>query len=64
MKKQIKAIDTRGRKLGGETPLLCTPLVGRTRERLLAEAAGVLGKSPTSSNGASISSTRSATPAR
>ena len=62
MKKQIKAVDTRGRKLGGETPLLCTPLVGRTRERLLAEAAArPLAKSPTSSNGASISSTRSVT---
>ena len=46
MKKQIKAVDTRGRKLGGETPLLCTPLVGRTRERLLAEAARVLLQKP------------------
>jgi 3-dehydroquinate dehydratase I len=46
MKKHIKAIDTRGRKLGGETPLLCAPLVGRTRERLLVEAAGVLGQKP------------------
>ena len=36
MKKNIKAVDAHGRKLGGETPLLCTPLVGRTRERLLA----------------------------
>ena len=42
MKKSIKAIDARGRKLGGETPLLCTPLVGRTRERVLAEAASAL----------------------
>lgn len=46
MKKHIKAIDARGRKLGGETPLLCTPLVGRTRERLLAEAARVLKQKP------------------
>jgi len=46
MKKNIKAVDARGRKLGGETPLLCTPLVGRTRERLLAEAAGVLRQRP------------------
>jgi 3-dehydroquinate dehydratase I len=46
MKKHIKAVDARGRKLGGETPLLCTPLVGRTRERLLAEAGGVLRQKP------------------
>jgi 3-dehydroquinate dehydratase I len=46
MKKQIKAFDVHGGKLGGETPLLCTPLVGRTRERLLAEAAGVLTQKP------------------
>jgi 3-dehydroquinate dehydratase-1 len=46
MKKSIKAIDARGRKLGGETPLLCTPLVGRTRERLLAEATVVLRQKP------------------
>ena len=41
-----KIIDIRGRKLGGETPLICTPLVGRTRERMLAETASVLGKRP------------------
>jgi 3-dehydroquinate dehydratase-1 len=46
MKKQIKAIDARGRKLGGETPLLCTPLVGRNRGRVLAEAASVLRQKP------------------
>ena len=46
MKKHIKAVDAHGRKLGGETPLLCTPLVGRTRERLLAEAASVLRQKP------------------
>ncbi|MEO8677325.1 MAG: type I 3-dehydroquinate dehydratase [Casimicrobiaceae bacterium] len=46
MKKNIKAVDAHGRKLGGETPLLCTPLVGRNRERLLAEAAGVLRQKP------------------
>ncbi len=39
-------LDPRGRKPGGETPLVCTPLVGRTRERVLAEAAGILPKSP------------------
>jgi 3-dehydroquinate dehydratase-1 len=41
-----KIIDIRGRKLGGETPLICSPLVGRTRERLLAEAATVVAKKP------------------
>ena len=46
MKKQIKAVDAHGRKLGGETPLLCTPLVGRNRERLLAEATSVLRQKP------------------
>ena len=46
MKKHIKALDARGRKLGGETPLLCTPLVGRTRKRVLAEAASVLRQKP------------------
>jgi 3-dehydroquinate dehydratase-1 len=39
-------LDPRGRKPGGETPLICTPLVGRTRERVLAEAASILPKSP------------------
>jgi 3-dehydroquinate dehydratase-1 len=46
MKKHIKAVDARGRKFGGETPLLCTPLVGRTRERVLAEAASVVRQKP------------------
>jgi 3-dehydroquinate dehydratase-1 len=41
-----KIIDIRGRRLGGETPLICSPLVGRTRERLLAEAANVAAKEP------------------
>jgi 3-dehydroquinate dehydratase-1 len=41
-----KIIDVRGRKLGGETPLICTPLVGKTRERVLAETTSVLAKRP------------------
>ena len=41
-----KIIDIRGTKLGGETPLICSPLVGRTRERLLAETANVVAKKP------------------
>lgn len=43
---QAKIIDIRGRKLGGETPLICSPLVGRTRERVLAEAVNVAAKQP------------------
>jgi Type I 3-dehydroquinase len=39
-------LDPRGRKPGGDTPRICTPLVCRTRERLLAEVAGILPKSP------------------
>jgi 3-dehydroquinate dehydratase-1 len=45
MKHQI-TIDRRGKKRDGNTPLVCTPLVGRTRARLLAEAASVLAKKP------------------
>jgi 3-dehydroquinate dehydratase-1 len=41
-----KTIEIRGKTLGGDTPLICTPLVGRTRERVLAEAASVLAKNP------------------
>ena len=41
-----KIIDVRGRRLGGETPLICSPLVGRTRERVLAEATIVDAKKP------------------
>jgi 3-dehydroquinate dehydratase-1 len=43
---QAKIIDVRGKKFGGETPLICTPLVGRTHERVLAEAASVVAKKP------------------
>src|SRR5450759_5221795 len=39
-------IEIRGNTLGGDTPLICTPLVGRTRERVLAEAASVTAKNP------------------
>jgi 3-dehydroquinate dehydratase-1 len=46
VKKHIKAVDAHGRKLGGETPLLCTPLVGRTRQRVLAEVSRVLQQKP------------------
>jgi 3-dehydroquinate dehydratase-1 len=44
--KHILAMDTRGKKRGGETPLLCAPLVGRTRKRLVAEAAKVIAQKP------------------
>jgi 3-dehydroquinate dehydratase-1 len=41
-----KIIAARGIALGGETPLICTPIVGRTRQRILAEAASVITKAP------------------
>jgi 3-dehydroquinate dehydratase I len=41
-----KVIDIRGRKLGAQTPLICTPLVGRTRDNVLVEAATVAEKKP------------------
>ena len=41
-----KPLDLRGRPLGGDRPLVCSPLVGRTRERLLAETANVHAKRP------------------
>ncbi len=46
MKPSKKALDARGKRLGGETPLLGTPLVARTRARLLAEAGRVLAQKP------------------
>ncbi|HEX4884206.1 MAG TPA: type I 3-dehydroquinate dehydratase [Casimicrobiaceae bacterium] len=44
--KQEKVIDLRGRRMGGPTPLICSPLVARTPERLAEEAAAVLAKRP------------------
>ena len=41
-----KRFEVRGRTFGGETPVICTPLVGRTREAVLAEAAAVVAKHP------------------
>jgi 3-dehydroquinate dehydratase I len=41
-----KVIEIRGKTMGGGTPLICTPLVGRTAERVLAEAASVVAKGP------------------
>ena len=43
---QEKVIDIRGRRMGGATPLICSPLVARTPDRLAAEAAAVLAKRP------------------
>lgn len=44
---QPKAIELRGRATGGgRFPAICAPLVGRTRERLLAEVAVVAAKRP------------------
>ncbi|MDH5285929.1 MAG: type I 3-dehydroquinate dehydratase [Betaproteobacteria bacterium] len=44
--KQEKVIDVRGRRLGGATPLICSPLVAKTATRLAEESAAVLGKRP------------------
>lgn len=44
---QPKAIHLNGKPLGsGRFPAICAPLVGRTREQLLAEAATVAAKKP------------------
>ena len=44
--KQEKVIDLRGKRMGGPTPLICSPLVARTPERLAAETGAVLAKRP------------------
>jgi len=44
--KQEKVVDIRGRRMGGPTPLICSPLVARTPERLVSESAAVLAKRP------------------
>ena len=42
-----RLIHLRGKPVaGGKLPLICTPLVGRTREEVLAELAAVLPKAP------------------
>ena len=41
-----KVITVRGRTLGGDTPVICTPLVGRTRDAVLAEATNVVARKP------------------
>jgi 3-dehydroquinate dehydratase-1 len=44
---ETKLIHLRGKPIGGGAlPLICTPLVGRTREAVLAELAAVLPKQP------------------
>ena len=44
---RVKPITLHGTPLaGGVTPVICTPLVGRTRDEVLAEAASVLTKQP------------------
>ena len=44
---ETKLIHLRGKPIGGGAhPLICTPLVGRTREAVLAELAAVLPKKP------------------
>ncbi len=41
-----KTIDIRGRKLGGSSPLICSPLIARTATQLVEEARAVLRKNP------------------
>lgn len=41
-----KTIEIRGRTLGGGSPLICSPLIGKSRARLLDEAAAVVAKGP------------------
>ncbi len=54
---QAKAIELNGRPIGsGRIPAVCAPLVGRTREKLLAEARSSRPRSPTSWNGGWTSS--------
>jgi len=44
---QPKAIELNGKPIGsGRFPAICAPLVGRTRERLLAEVASVAARTP------------------
>nr|MBA3774763.1 type I 3-dehydroquinate dehydratase [Ramlibacter sp.] len=44
---QAKAIELRGGPVGGgRVPAVCAPLVGRTREALLAEVAAVAARKP------------------
>ncbi len=43
-----KGIVVRNRTLGGDTPLICTPLVGRSHDAVLGEAATVVAKKPDS----------------
>jgi len=40
--KRLLVVDPRGRKPAGDTPLICTPLVGETRQRVLAEASAIV----------------------
>ncbi len=44
--KRAKSFTVRGCAFGGETPAICTPLVGKTRDAVLAEAATVAAKRP------------------
>lgn len=46
MKHDLGLSGARGKNPGDETPLLCTPLVGQTHQRVLAEAASVIAQKP------------------
>ena len=44
--KHLIAVESKGKKRGAETPLICTPMVGKTKARVLAEANSILAKKP------------------
>ncbi len=46
MSKLEKVIEVKGRKIGGEIPQVCTPLVAKTEEQLFQEAEAILALKP------------------
>ncbi|MBS3994948.1 MAG: type I 3-dehydroquinate dehydratase [Alkaliphilus sp.] len=38
MNMEIKVVEVRGKKIGGERPQICVPMVGKTKEQLISEA--------------------------
>jgi len=41
-----KIVEVKDRKIGGDRPLICTPLVGRTEQQLIQEAKSILELKP------------------
>lgn len=44
--KEIKLVEVKGRRIGGERPLICTPMVGKTEEQVIQEANEILELKP------------------